>query len=99
VTLKSGRGQHKKYLPYAFSEHGVAMLSSVLRSARAIDTNIAIVRAFVALRQHALNYSDLNNKLNEFMETTDSNFSEIFEVLEELTAQKKLYENRRPIGF
>jgi len=51
VTLKSGRGQHRKYLPYAFTEQGVAMLSSVLRSERAIHVNIEIMRAFVRLRQ------------------------------------------------
>jgi len=55
--------------------------------------------AFVALRQYALNYVELSNRLEEFMKTTDSNISEIFDILEELTAQKKLYENRKPIGF
>ncbi|MGA2033953.1 MAG: SUMF1/EgtB/PvdO family nonheme iron enzyme [Thermoguttaceae bacterium] len=51
VILKSGRGQHRKYLPYAFTEQGVAMLSSVLRSSRAVEVNIQIMRAFVRLRQ------------------------------------------------
>jgi len=51
VTLKSGRGQHRKYSPYAFTEQGVAMLSSVLHSDRAIQVNIEIMRAFVRLRQ------------------------------------------------
>ena len=51
VTLKTGRGQHRKYRPYAFTEQGVAMLSSVLHSARAIRVNIAIMRAFVQLRE------------------------------------------------
>ncbi len=50
VTLKPGRGQHRKYLPYAFTEQGVAMLSSVLRSDRAIAVNIQVMRAFVHLR-------------------------------------------------
>jgi phage regulator Rha-like protein len=88
-----------RHLPYAFTEHGIAMLSSVLRSERAIEINIAIIRAFIELRQYALNYAELSNRLEEFMKTTDGNFSEIFDVLEELTAQKKLYENRKPIGF
>ncbi len=88
-----------KYLPYVFTEQGISMLSSVLRSEKAIDTNIAIMRAFVALRQYALNYADLSSRLNEFMQKTNSDISEIFTVLEELTTQKKLYENRRPIGF
>jgi len=51
VTLKAGRGKHRKYLPYAFSEQGVAMLSSVLNSDRAIEVNILIMRAFVKLRE------------------------------------------------
>lgn len=51
VTLDGGRGRHRKYLPNAFTEQGVAMLSSVLRSARAVRVNIAIMRAFVQLRR------------------------------------------------
>lgn len=50
-TLKSGRGQHSKYLPYVFTEEGVAMLSGVLRSKTAIQVNINIMRAFVLIRQ------------------------------------------------
>src|SRR5438045_1257022 len=52
--LKPGRGQHRKYLPYAFTEQGVAMLSSVLRSRRAVLVNVEIMRAFVAARREAL---------------------------------------------
>jgi phage regulator Rha-like protein len=51
VTLKTGRGQHRKYLSYAFTEQGVAMLASVLRSPRAISVNIKIMRAFVRMRE------------------------------------------------
>src|SRR4051812_16898840 len=51
VTLKSGRGQHSKYLPYAFTEQGVAMLSGILNSDKAINMNIAIMRAFVEIRR------------------------------------------------
>ena len=51
VTLKTGRGRHRKYLPFAFTEQGVAMLSSVLRSKRAVQVNVEIMRAFVRLRQ------------------------------------------------
>ena len=58
VTLKPGRGRHLKYLPFAFTEQGVAMLSSVLRSQRAIDVNVEIMRTIVRLRQNAFN--DLN---------------------------------------
>src|SRR4030043_299374 len=58
VTLKKGRGQHSKYLPYAFTEQGVAMLSSVLNSERAIQVNIQIMRAFTALRQMISSHAD-----------------------------------------
>src|SRR4030042_5765407 len=51
VTLKKGRGEHRKYLPYVFTEQGVAMLSSVLNSERAVQANLAIMRAFVKLRE------------------------------------------------
>lgn len=64
VTLKNGRGQHKKFLPYAFTELGVAMLSSVLRSPLAIQVNIGIMRAFVTMRQ-ALSNISLPAKIDE----------------------------------
>jgi len=54
---KSGRGKHIKYLPFAFTEQGVAMLSNILNSPKAIEINISIVRAFIALRQYALGYA------------------------------------------
>jgi hypothetical protein len=65
VTLKSGRGRHRKYLPFAFTEQGVAMLSSVLRSKRAIWVNIEIMRAFVRLRQLISAHKELSQKLAE----------------------------------
>jgi len=89
----------KRYLPYAFTEQGVAMLSGVINSPVAVAMNISIMRAFVALRQYALNYANLSSRLEEHIKTSDSNFSEVFDILDELTAQKKLYENRKPIGF
>lgn len=64
VTLKNGRGQHKKFLPYAFTELGVAMLSSVLRSPLAIQVNIGIMRTFVTMRQ-ALSNISLPAKIDE----------------------------------
>ena len=51
VTLKTGRGQHRKYLPYVFTEHGALQLASVLKSARAVEMSILVVRAFVRLRE------------------------------------------------
>ncbi len=64
VTLKSGRGQHRKYPPYVFTEQGVAMLSSVLKSDRAIKVNIAIMRAFVKLREMITSHKDLAKRLD-----------------------------------
>ena len=58
VTLKTGRGQHRKFMPYAFTEQGVAMLSGLLNSDMAINMNIAIMRAFVELRKILLKVSD-----------------------------------------
>ena len=69
ATLKSGRGKFSKYLPFAFTEQGVAMLASVLHSETAIQVNIQIVRAFVFLRQYALNHEDLNDKLKSLEST------------------------------
>jgi len=87
-------------LPYAFTEHGVAMLAGLLNSSKAIDTNIFIVRAFVALRQFALGYAELNRKLETFMIDTNMQFSEIYQALTELAEQKKIEEKpRRRIGF
>lgn len=60
-TLKTGRGQHSKYLPFAFTEQGVAMLSGILNSDKAIQMNIAIMRAFVALISYAAIYLSINS--------------------------------------
>ena len=63
VTLKNGRGEHSKYLPYVFTEQGVAMLSGVLRSPTAVQVNIRIMRTFVAVRQYLSNTSCNNSRL------------------------------------
>lgn len=96
----SGRGQYAKYLPFAFTEQGIAQLSSVLNSTQAIQVNISIIRAFVALRQYALGYAELNRKLEEFMIETNMQFSDIYQALTELASQKE-EENkpRKRIGY
>ncbi len=63
--FKTGKGNFPKYLPFAFTEQGVAMLSAVLNSNRAIQTSILIIRAFVMMRQFALTYQELSEKLIE----------------------------------
>ena len=91
VILKSGRGQHRKYLPYAFTEQGVAMLSSVLRSPRAVEVNIQIMRAFVRLRQLLSVHKELAErltKLEEQMRQRDhavaQQFQQVFALLDQL---------------
>jgi phage regulator Rha-like protein len=87
ATLKPGRGQHRKYRPYAFTEQGVAMLSSVLHSERAIQVNIAIMRAFVQLREMIGSNKGLARRLNELEKKYDSQFRVVFEAIRELMAE------------
>jgi len=99
-TLNTGRGKNIKYLPFAFTELGIAMLSSVLNSNTAIEINKGIMRAFVMLRHYSAGLIELNNKLEQFMIDTNMQFSDIYQVLIELTEQKKeLDKPRKPIGF
>ena len=89
-----------RYIPFAFSEQGVAMLASVLNSPKAIKVNIDIIRAFVALRRYALGYAELNQKLENFMIETNMQFSDIYQALTELASKRELEEKpRKPIGF
>lgn len=64
-TLETGKGQYAKYLPYAFTEQGLAMLSGILNSAVAIEVNIHIMRAFVAIRKYALEASAVSREIDE----------------------------------
>lgn len=84
VTLKTGRGQHSKYLPFAFTEQGVAMLSSVLNNERAIEINIAIMRSFVSLRKFALTYEELTKRVTEI----EQQFPDIYKALNHLMDSK-----------
>ena len=89
-----------RYQSFAFTEQGVAQLSSVLNSPFAIEMNICIIRAFVALRKYALGYAELKRELEDFMTETNSQFHTIYQLLDEFTEQKKEFEkppNR--IGF
>jgi hypothetical protein len=65
ATLKAGRGRHRKYLPYAFTEHGAIMAATILNSPRAVQVSVFIVRAFVRLRQFALSHKELAAKLDQ----------------------------------
>ena len=95
------KGQHSKYLPYAFTEQGVAMLSSVLNSKRAIEVNIAIMRAFVRLREMIASHKELARKLSDLeqrLEKHDDHIQTIFEAIRQMMAplDKK---GKKKIGF
>jgi len=97
VTLKRGRGQHSKYLPYAFTEQGVAMLSSVLHSPRAIQVNIEIMRAFVRLRRMLASHAELARKLDALEKKYDVQFKAVFDAIRQLMTPPE--PKRRPMGF
>ena len=98
ATLK--RGQHSKYLPYVFTEQGVAMLSSVLHSERAIQVNIAIMRVFVKLRQILSTHRKLAYKLDQLERKTEKHDTEIQAIFEAIRQLMTIPEkSRRRIGF
>lgn len=100
VTLKGGRGQHRKYLPYAFTEQGVAMLSTVLNSDRAIAVNIEVMRAFVRMREILASSKELARKLDELerkLQTHDGAIADILTAIRELMNPPA--PRRRGIGF
>lgn len=105
VILKKGRGQHQKYLPYAFTEQGVAMLSGIINSDKAINMNIAIMRAFVAVRKVLIKQSDIKEQLKEIKERIgehDAQLNQIYEAMENLLDEKaaqRKWEDRERIGF
>ena len=93
-------GEERENHLMAFTEHGVAMLAGLLNSKKAIEVNILIVRAFVALRQYALGYAELNQKLETFMLETNMQFSDIYQALTEMASQtEKDQKPIPPIGY
>jgi len=95
-SVISNRGGNR-FLPYAFTEQGVAMLSSVLRSEIAIEINIQIVRAFILIRQNSFIISEIHQKLESFMIDTNLQFNEIYLALQELAAKKAI--PRKEVGY
>jgi hypothetical protein len=87
----------RRYPPYAFTEQGVAMLSSVLRSQRAVQVNIEIMRAFIRLRQMLASHVELARKLDALEKKYDAQFKQVFEAIRQLMAPPE--PKRRPIGF
>jgi ORF6N domain len=97
VTIKLGRGQHRKYLPFAFTEQGVAMISSVLRSKIAVQVNIEIMRAFVRLRQMLASNAELARKMDALERKYDAQFKVVFDAIRQLMAPPE--PSKRKIGF
>ncbi|MCL2416594.1 MAG: ORF6N domain-containing protein [Bacteroidales bacterium] len=105
IEKPNKRGTNIKYLPYAFTEQGIAMLSSVLRSDRAIEVNIAIMRVFVEMRKLFLNHQELLIKVGELAEKVgehDQYIKTLYDYLKSYDEEQKRrieWENRNPIGF
>jgi ORF6N domain len=98
-SQKKGRGQHRKYAPYVFTEHGIAMLSSVLRSKRAVQMNIQIIRAFIRLREMLIGHKDLAVRV-EKVETANQRHGAMIGVLaKEILQMKKAPSGKRQFGF
>jgi hypothetical protein len=101
VTSRSGWGG-TRYKPFAFTEQGVAMLSSVLKSKKAVQVNIAIMRAFVFIRQYALSHKDLTDKLKELETRYNQQFKDVYEAINYLLQKDKEeaeQAERKRIGF
>ncbi len=100
VTLKQGRGGHRKYLPYVFTEQGVAMLSSVLNSEQAIQVNIAIIRVFVLLRKTLLTNKAFAKKLSTLEKRIEAQDEKIYTIYEAINSRMAPPEKKlRRIGF
>jgi hypothetical protein len=97
ATLEKGRGTHRKYLPLAFTEQGVAMLSSVLRSPRAVQVNVEIMRAFVRLRRMLESNVELSRRLAALERKYDGQFRAVFDAIRELMTPQRRAGKR--IGF
>ena len=105
VILKTGRGQHRKFMPYAFTEQGVAMLSGILNSDKAISMNIAIMRAFVEIRKIIFRENNLKEQIEQIknhLGDHDAQLSQIYDAMENLLDEKasqRKWNERDRIGF
>ncbi len=100
VTLEPGRGLYPKYPPYAFTEQGISMLSSVLKSEKAIMMNVAIMRAFVQMKKTMVSHETLSKKFEELekkLKTHDGEIKLIFNTIQ--TMLKPVQKKKRKIGF
>jgi hypothetical protein len=97
VTLKKARGMNIKYQPFAFTEHGILMLSSVLKSQRAVQVNIQIMRTFVRLREMLASNAELTERLNNLEKKYDGQFKDVFSAIYQLMDRPAV--KKKPIGF
>lgn len=100
AALKAGRGQHRKYLPYVFTEHGAIMAASVLNSPRAVEMSVFVVRAFVQLRELLSTHRELAQQLDKLerkFATHDKAISGLIDAIRQLTSVPA--KKSRPIGF
>jgi phage regulator Rha-like protein len=98
-TVGNGRGQHRKYAPFVFTEHGIAMLSSVLRSKRAVQMNIQIIRAFVRMREMLAEHKDLAARVDKLEAAQQRHVSVITLLANEIQEMKKAPATKRLFGF
>lgn len=102
IVISNSEKMGLRKRPLAFTEQGVAMLSSVLNSKKAIDVNIAIIRTFVLIRQMAIEHKDLNERIIKLEKKYNKSFKEVFKALEYLVAEKLQqddFKKRTKIGF
>ena len=102
IVTASQRKRNISATPYAFTEQGLAMLSGILNSDKAVDVNIAIMRAFVFIRQYALTHKDLTDKLKELESKYNKQFKDVYEALNYLLQKDKQqieHTERKRIGF
>jgi hypothetical protein len=97
--VQKGRGHFSKYSPYVFTEHGIAMLSSVLHSKRAVQMNIQIIRAFIRLREMLINHKDLALRVEKLETANHRNGTMIGAIASEILQMKKLPGGKRRYGF
>lgn len=112
ATLKTGRGQHRKYMPYAFTEHGAIMAATILNSPRATEVSVYVVRAFVRLREVLASNAELAKRLDDLEQSTEAlamqhdtfarntraQLKQVFDAIRELMTPPES-QKKRPIGF
>ena len=104
ATLNNRRGQHRKFVPYAFTEHGALMAASVLNSSRAIEVSIFVVRTFIAMREGLLDTREVGRRLDELVKSLDQRLANHDQAISDILEAIRALMNppgppRRPIGF